>query len=148
MNVQFRSRLLFAAAVGVFAIGLFAPSGVYAANEGGGASTATLVGTVTCGADEVTPAGNAVVSVAGLKVQTRTDSGGRFTLTDVPAGQQVRIDAADDPQSSMNSRFNVRTQPGQTLDIGSIDLVVCPSPSTPAASTSEQEMEQRGNPND
>jgi hypothetical protein len=149
MNVQSFRRFLFAAAVSVSAFGWLLPSGVYAANEGGGPSTGTLIGSVTCGADEVTPAGNALVSVSGLSVQTRADNGGRFTLTDVPAGQQLRVDAANDPQqSSMNSRFNVVAQAGQTLDVGSIDIAVCPSPSAPAADVpSENDIEQRANPN-
>jgi hypothetical protein len=104
---------------------------------------------VTCGADEITPAANAVVVVHGLSVKTRTDTSGRFTLADVPAGQGLTIDAAVDPQESfITSRFNVVAQPGQTLDIGSVDLGVCPSPSTPVVSTSDQELEQRGSPTD
>jgi hypothetical protein len=48
----------------------------------------------------------------------------------------------------MNSRFNVVTESGQTLDIGSIDLGVCPAPSAQPSTTSDWEIEQRGNPND
>lgn len=148
MNVQFLRRFLFAAVVCASAFGWLLPSGVYAANEGGGPTTGTVIGSVTCGADEVTPAGNALVSVAGLNVQTRSDSDGRFTLTDVPAGQQLQLNAADDPQqSSMNSRFNVVAQAGQTLDVGSIDIAVCPPPSTPTPDVpSERDMEQRTTP--
>jgi hypothetical protein len=150
MNVQFRHRFVLAAAFTAFAIGLLSPVGAYAAPEGGtGTSTATLVGAVTCGADEITPAANAMVSVSGLPDATRTDSNGRFTLTNVPAGQPIRIDASNDPQqSSMASRFNVVTDAGQTLDIGSMDLGICPSPSTPMVTTTDQEMEQRGSPTD
>jgi hypothetical protein len=150
MNVQFRHRFVLAATVTVFAIGLLSPVGVYAAPEGGnGTSTATLVGAVTCGADEITPAANAIVSVTGLPDATRTDSSGRFTLTNVPAGQRIRIDVTNDPQqSSMASRFNVVTDAGQTLDIGSMDLGICPLPNTPAVTTTDQEIEQRGSPTD
>src|SRR5215831_9333666 len=147
MNLHGCKALQRAAAVSVFAIGLLSPGSVSAATAGGAGSTGTLVGAVTCGADEITPAGNAVVSVAGLNVQTRTNSGGRFTLADVPAGQQLRIDAADDPQqSSVNSRFNVVAQPDQILDVGSIDVAVCPSPSVPTPVTTDFDMEQRGGP--
>lgn len=132
-----------------FAISMLLPSAVSAANEGGAASTGTLVGAVTCGADEVTPASNAVIFISALNMETRADSGGRFRLNDIPTGQPVRVDAANDlQQSSMNSRFNVVIEPGQTLDVGSIDIGVCPFPSTPPADTSEREMEQRANPND
>jgi hypothetical protein len=136
-----------AAAIGIFALGLALPGSASAATEQ--TSTGTLVGAVTCGADALTPAANAVVFVRGLSVRTRTDSSGRFTLSDVPAGQDVTVDAASDPQESiMTSRFNVVAQPGQTLDVGSVDLDVCPSPSAPAVSTSDREMEQRASPND
>jgi hypothetical protein len=149
VDLHLRNGLLRAAALGAFAIGLLLPGEVSAAAEGGAASTGTLVGGVTCGADEITPAANAIVSVAGLTMQTRADSGGRFTLTDVPAGERVRIDATSDrQQSSMTSRFDVVAEPGQTLDIGSVDLAACPAPSTPTPASSDHEMEQRGNPND
>jgi hypothetical protein len=146
MNLDFRNRVLRAAATGVFAVGLL-PSFASAAPIG--TSTGTLVGAVTCGADATTPAANAVVSVAGLNGETRTDSSGRFALTDVPAGQSVRVDAATDPQqSSMSSRFNVVTDSGQTLDIGSLDIGVCPTLSAQPSAPSDWEVEQRGNPND
>jgi hypothetical protein len=47
----------------------------------------------------------------------------------------------------MTSRSNVVVQPGQTLDVGSLDIAICPAPSTPAPTMSDQEMEQRANPN-
>jgi hypothetical protein len=147
MNLPFRSTALRASVISAFAFGLLVPTGVLAAGES--ASTGTLVGAVTCGADEITPAANAYVSVAGLSVVTRADSSGRFTLTDIPAGQSVRVDAATDPQDSwMTSRYNVVADPGQLLDIGSVDLGACPPPSTLTPVTSDQEMEQRANPND
>jgi hypothetical protein len=147
MNFHPRTQSLRAAAIGMVVLALALPGSASAATEQ--SSTGTLVGAVTCGADAITPAANAVVLVHGLSVKTRTDSSGRFTLPDVPAGQGVTIDAAVDPQGSlMTSRFNVVAQSGQTLDIGSVDLDVCPSPSAPVASTSEHEMEQRGSPTD
>jgi len=149
VNIHLFNCLLRVAAVGAFASSLLLPSVVSAAAEGGAASTGTLVGAVTCGADEITPAGNAVVSVDGLNIQTRAGSSGRFTLTDVPAGQRFRVDASSDPQqSSMSSRLNVVAEPGQTLDIGSLDIGVCPTPNSPAVVTTEQEMEQCGSPTD
>ena len=147
MNLCFRSGALRASVISFFAFGLLLPIGVLAAGES--PSTGTLMGAVTCGADEITPAANAIVSVAGLDVVTRADGSGRFTLTDVPAGQPIRVDAATDPQHSlMSSRYNVVAEPGQLLDIGSVDLAACPPPSAPTQVTTDQEMEQRANPND
>ena len=148
MNSHIRNLVLRTATVSMFAFALLSPSGVLAATEGGAGSTGTLVGSITCGADEITPAANAIVFVPAFNVETRTGSGGRFTLTDVPAGQQIRIDAATDQQhSSMSSRNYLVTEPGQTLDIGSLDLAVCPSPNTAPVVSTDQDMQQR-NPND
>jgi hypothetical protein len=149
MNLHLFNGFLRSVTIGAFASGLLVPSGVSAATGGVQTSTGTLVGAVTCGADEITPAANAVVSVAVLNMETRSSSGGRFELRDVPAGQPVRIDIAADPQQSfMSSRFDVVVAPGQTLDIGSVDIVACPPPSSPPVVMTDQEMEQRGNPND
>ena len=93
-----------------------------------GSSTGTLVGSVSCGADEATPATHIVVDVQGTSLNARTDGGGRFTLSDVPAAQVLTVDAVLDPNGSVStSRFNVVVQPGQTLDIGNLDLSACPS---------------------
>jgi len=147
MNFHPRTESLRAAAIGIVVLALALPGSASAATEQ--TSTGTLVGAVTCGADEITPAADALVFVHGLSVKTRTDTSGRFTLIDVPAGQGLTIDAAVDPQESfMTSRFNVVAEAGQTLDIGSVDLGICPSPSTPGVSTSDQEIEQRGSPTD
>lgn len=98
------------------------PGGPIAAAD---SAPGTLVGTITCGADEATPA-HAVVAIEGMQVQTTTSGTGRFVLTGVPSGQPLTIDAIADPQASdVSSRFNVTVQPGQTLDVGSIDLAVC-----------------------
>src|SRR5215467_2070641 len=98
MNFHPRTESLRAAAIGMVVLALALTGSVSAATEQ--TSTGTLVGAVTCGAAEITPAANAVVVVQGLSVKTRTDTSGRFTLTDVPAGQGVTIDAAVDPQES------------------------------------------------
>jgi hypothetical protein len=145
MNPQLRSRVFRSTAVAAFAFGLLLPSAVSAAADQ--TQTGTLVGAVTCGADAITPASDAVVSIGVLHVETHTSGDGRFALTDVPAGQQLRLDAATDPdQSSMSSRFNVVVQAGQTLDVGALDIPICPAASTPAPTMSDQEIEQRGNP--
>ncbi|HEY1296495.1 MAG TPA: hypothetical protein VGJ60_25745 [Chloroflexota bacterium] len=145
MNPQLRSTVLRGTVAATFAIGLLLPSTVSAAVDQ--TSTGTLVGAVTCGADAITPASDAVISIGVLHIETHTSGDGRFVLTDVPAGQQLRLDAATDPdQSSMSSRFNVMVEPGQTLDVGSLDIAICPAPNTPAPTMSDQEIEQRGNP--
>jgi hypothetical protein len=147
MNLCFRTGALRVSVICALAFGLLLPTVALAAGEP--PSTGTLVGAVTCGADEITPAANAIVFVAGLDILTRADSSGRFTLTDVPTGRAVRVDAASDPQHSwMSSRYNVVAEPGQMLDIGSVDLAVCPVPSTPTAVTTDQDTEQRANPNE
>jgi hypothetical protein len=97
-----------------------------------------LVGRVTCGADETTPAAHVVVAAEGVNLQTITDGGGKFTLLKVPAGHSFTIDALADPEASfVTSRFNVVVESAQTLDIGSMDLAVCGQPSAPA-STEDQ----------
>jgi hypothetical protein len=147
MNLHLHHGFAHAAAVGVFSLGLLLPSGASAASER--PSTATLVGAITCGDTATTPAANAIVSVSGLNIETRTSGDGRFTLVDVPAGQALTVDAASDPQqSATSSRFDVVVESGQTLDVGSMDVGVCPSPSIPATPLSDWEMEQRGSPND
>jgi hypothetical protein len=144
MNPQLRSTVLRGTAVAAFAFGLLLPGAVSAAADQ--SQTGTLVGAVTCGADAITPASDAVVTVGVLHVETHTSRDGRFAL-DVPAGQQLRLDAATDPdQTSMSSRFNVVVEAGQTLDVGSLDIAICPAPSAPAPTLSDQEIEQRGNP--
>jgi hypothetical protein len=146
MNLQLRSSLLRGTTVGVFALGLLLPSAVSAAADQ--TSTGTLVGAVTCGADAITPAGNAVVSIGAVHVETHTSGDGRFALSGVPAGQNLKIDAATDPQlTDMSSRYDVVVGPGQTLDIGAIDISACPAPAAPASTMSDQEMEQRSAPN-
>jgi hypothetical protein len=101
----------------------------------------TLVGTVTCGADEVTHAADIRVAVERAPLSTHTDGTGRFTLSGVPADQSLTIAAIGSLDAfSAASRANVAVQPGQTLDIGNLDLAVC---SRPARDGDEMTMEQR-----
>jgi hypothetical protein len=148
VNPHLHHGFVHAAAVGVFSVGLLLPGGASAATER--PSTATLVGAITCGDAATTPASNAIVYVPGLNLETRTSGDGRFTLVDVPAGQPLTIDATTDPQhSSTSSRFDVVAGSGQTLDVGSMDVGVCPSASAPTApAASDWELEQRPSPND
>ena len=101
----------------------------------------TLVGTVTCGAAEETHAANIRVAAEGLSLSSHTDGTGKFTLSNVPASQSFTIAAVGSPDAfSVASRANVTVQPGQTLDIGNLDLAVC---SRPASDGDEATMEQR-----
>jgi hypothetical protein len=96
------------------------------------AEPATIVGTITCGADELTPAAHIAVVAQGLELQTVTDSTGRFALTNLPTGQPITIQAVSDPFASVVvSRTTVVLGAGQTLDIGSMDLAVCGQPVAP-----------------
>ena len=123
--------------IAVLASSLLVPTAASAAPGPSG----TLVGTVTCGADEVTHASNIRVAIEGLPLSTHTDGTGKFTLSNVPASQSFTIDAVGSPDAfSVASRANVAVQPGQTLDIGNLDLTVC---SRPAADRDEMTMEQR-----
>jgi hypothetical protein len=137
-----------AAAISILAGGLLMPTLALAASSSD-PGTGTLVGAVTCGPDEDTPAAHIVVSAVGLNVQTVTDSAGRFSLGDVPAGQSMTIDASADPQNSLTaSRFNVTVQSGQTLDIGSMDLGICgqaaPAQGIPVDNNSPADFSQSG----
>jgi hypothetical protein len=95
-------------------------------------TSATVVGQVTCGADELTPASHIVVVAQGLQLQTVTDDTGHYALTNLPSGISVTIEAVSDPQASVVvSRGAIVLGSGQTLDIGSMDLAVCGQPVTP-----------------
>ncbi len=107
--------------------------------------TGTLVGNVTCGADELTPAPHIVVAAEGLSLRTTTDGSGKFTLLNVPAGQTLTIDAMADPETSfVASRSNIVVQAGETLDVGSMDLAIC----QPVAPAPIQDEGPADNPND
>jgi hypothetical protein len=125
-----------AAVVGLLAYGLLAPVAGFAATQPG---TGTLVGTVTCGPAEDAPAAHIAVIAEGTTLHTLTDGLGRFMLTGLPAGQSITIDAVADAQASMvTSRYNVVVQPGETLDIGSMDLSICGQPAQPAPAPDNQ----------
>ena len=126
---------------GALAVALLLPGSITAAAQA--ISTGTLVGAVTCGADEITPAVNAVVRPEGLDMRTHTDGIGQFTLRNVPAGQSLTIDVSDSQGSEQTSRYNVVVPAGATLDIGSMDLVFCPQTATPATDDVDVQ-DQRG----
>jgi len=125
-------------ALAMLAGGLLIPASALAA-PASDAGTGTVVGVVTCGPDEDAPASHIVVSAAGAHLQTLTDSTGSFTLSGLPAGQTFVIDASADPQGSVvTSRYNISVQSGETLDIGSMDLGICGTPSQPTPVTDDQ----------
>jgi hypothetical protein len=70
--------------------------------------------------------------VEGINVATHTGSDGSFTLSGVPAVTDLTTDAMADSGAVVSSRYHVDVQAGQTLDIGSLDLAICPSPTSPA----------------
>jgi hypothetical protein len=115
-----------AAIAGLLTCGLLVP---VAASATPLPPTGTLVGTVTCGPAEETPAAHVAVVAEGTNFHTLTDGAGKFILTGLPAAQTFTIDALADPEASVvTSRFNVVVQPGETLDIGSMDLSICAQP--------------------
>src|SRR5580765_7345982 len=102
---------------GGLALAMLLPGSLEAAAQS--ASTGTVVGSVTCGADAITPAANVVVGTKGIKLQTRTGSVGQFRLSNVPADQSLTIDVTNPQDSVQISRYNVMVRPGETLDVGS-----------------------------
>jgi carboxypeptidase family protein len=120
MNVTQRSLRLIALS-GLVAGALLAPA---AANAQSSAGSATVVGRVTCGPDEESAAPRAVISIEGMNLISRTDASGAFMLGGIPASQNLTLDASTDGFTV--SRYNITLQPGQTLDIGSLDLATCP----------------------
>jgi hypothetical protein len=128
-----RGRLLISAAASA-ALLMTAVSSTFAA-PAPQQPTATVVGTVTCGPAEETPAPQALIEVAGSNLVVRADVGGKFTLG-VPTGETLTIEALSDPSGTVtSSRPDISLQPGETLDIGNLDLSVCPQP---AAAPNEQ----------
>ena len=116
-----------AAAVGLLAGSLLLPAAASAGPlvPSGG----TIVGTVTCGAAEEAHASNIVVMIDGLSLSTHTDAAGKFSLSGVPVSQGLTVEALGSPDAfTMASRYNVSVQAGQTVDIGNLDLSVCPGP--------------------
>ena len=91
--------------------------------------TGTVVGTVSCGADETTAAPNARIAVDGMSLSATPDAAGKFTLLNVPTGQSFNIDALADPSGAVSAtRYNVSVSAGAVTDIGNLDLAVCPRP--------------------
>jgi len=132
-----------AVVAGALAVALLLPGSITAAAQA--ISTGTVVGSVTCGADAITPAANAVVTPEGLDMRAQTDGIGQFVLRNVPAGQSLTIDVSDSQGSERTSRYNVVVPAGATLDIGSLDLVFCPQVASPATNDSDQaEQDERG----
>jgi hypothetical protein len=119
------------AALALLAFGLLVPASAFAASTSD-SGTGSIVGAVTCGPAEDAPAQDIVVNAAGSELRTLTGNTGRFELDGLPAGQSFTISAIADPQGSfIASRYDVTVQPGQTLDIGSIDMGICGQPTTP-----------------
>jgi hypothetical protein len=121
---------------GAAALALVATTAVASADGSGGA----LTGRITCGDDEATPAAHIVVEAEGLHLRTLTDATGHFMLSNVPTGSApITVVAMADPEASfIVERPNVSLAPGETLDIGSMDLAVCGQPQ--AATTSDEEL--------
>lgn len=112
------------------------------------APTGTIVGTVTCGADESTAAPHATIAVDGMNLTTSPDASGKFTLLNVPTGQLLNIDALADPSGNVSAtRYNVSVSAGAVMDIGNLDLAVCPRPQAPdtSAQPSQWSPDQQGN---
>jgi hypothetical protein len=123
---------------------LFAPAIASAAPA---PNSGTLVGSVTCGADEAAPASHISVGVSGVNLNTVTDAAGNFVLNGVPALQNVTIVAVSDPEASVEtSRANISVEPGQTLNVGSIDLAVCGQPVDTAPATPSLQDTERSSP--
>ena len=97
--------------------------------------TGTIVGTVTCGADETTPAPSARIAVDGTNLTASPDAAGKFTLLEVAAGPVLNIDALADPSGAVSAtRYNVSIPADVVTDIGNLDLPVCPQPQPAAPS--------------
>jgi hypothetical protein len=70
------------------------------------------------------PAGAVLVAVQNTNVSARTDEGGRFTLSGVPAGQYFTVAAGPvaDSMTAIAERPNVFINGGQSADIGTLSL--------------------------
>jgi hypothetical protein len=113
-------------------LGLMTCALLFSSGLASAASSATVVGQITCGADENTPAAHIEVVAEGLALQTQTDDTGRFALADLPAGQAITIEAVSDPEASLVvKRGGLVLEAGETLDVGSMDLPVCGQPVAP-----------------
>jgi hypothetical protein len=113
-------------------LGLMTCALLFSSAAASAASPASVVGQITCGADEATPAVHIEVVAEGVQVQTQTDDTGRFELMDLPTGTPITIDAISDPQASLIvKRGGLVLEAGETLDVGSMDLPVCGQPMAP-----------------
>lgn len=133
------SRLLISAAASA-ALLLTAVSSTFAAPVPQ-QPVATVVGTVTCGADEIAPASQALVTIPGSGLSVRADGSGRFTLGQVPAGQELTVQASDPQGTVTSSRPDISLQAGETLDIGNLDLAACPQPVAVPATSDQQVLD-------
>ena len=126
-RVASMGRLGGAVAVGLL-VSLLGPASLMAEPE----PTGTLIGTVMCGLDgpgTTTP--SALVIIEGTDLSTHSDITGRFTLV-VPALEPLTINAMTGPEELVPAiRSDVTVEPGETLDIGHLDLMMCPAPSAP-----------------
>jgi hypothetical protein len=116
------------AVAGGLLVSLLGPASLMAEPE----PTGTLIGTVMCGFDgpgTTTP--SALVMVEGTDFSTHSDITGRFTLV-VPAMEPLTINAMSGPDELVPAiRADVSVQPGETLDIGNLALLMCPAPTAP-----------------
>ena len=120
------------ALIRLMSVGLLTCAFELSSGAAAAAAPATIVGHVTCGADEETPAAHILVVAQGLELQTVTDGTGHFALTDLPTRQPITIQAVSDPEASIVvSRTLVTLGSGETLDVGSMDLAVCGQPVAP-----------------
>jgi hypothetical protein len=81
----------------------------------------TVVGAVTtCSNGAEQPASLVVVQVDGTQASAETDEDGAFALTEVPAPGTYTISVSD--SGSTATRLFVPVAPGETIDIGTLEL--------------------------
>jgi hypothetical protein len=92
------------------------------------ATSGSLVGHVlVCTVGSERPADDVLVRVHDTDISARTDPGGEFMLSGVPAPAIVTIDAGDNGSGGPQAeRFGVPTEPGQLVDVG--DVLIGGSP--------------------
>jgi len=137
MDTRLHTRAKRFLAVGLLSGSLLTPSIASAQTMPAGTpqadATGTITGIVTCGTAgqpaDVAPE-SAEVLLQGSNLTALTAQGGRFILTGVPTTGVFTLDVV-----ASNDSFETSLVPGvsvganQTLDVGSIDLSVCPAPS-------------------
>ena len=149
MDTHLHTRARRLLAVGLLGGSLLSPSIASAQSMPEGTPAATGTGTVTgivvCGTG-MQPAGvapeSAEVMLHGSNLATSTVAGGRFVLTGVPIDGAFTLDVVAADGSFQNSALpGLTVGADQTLDVGAIDLSVCPAPSLDANSQpSDQEQ--------